>query len=181
MAQISKTGYSVNQGGAPGYINIGGWSTTLTARSTGPKEVIGIWRNEGINLYVYAAQGTQSAQPNQFLMFATAFTVGTENVISPIVFTSIGAAGTDNTRCNAAMAIQTCDTNTYGWYFVRGICTVQLATDTTTLSLGNLIMVATSCNAKIVPATTTAQGYVLTAIACDVSGPAFLSLMGAWH
>lgn len=181
MAQISKTGYSVNQGGCPGYINIGGWNTTLTSRTTGPKEVVGMFRREGMNLYVYAAQGTQSAQPNLFLQVVAPYTVGTENVIPPFIFSDVIAGGTVNMKIPKAMAIQTCETNTYGWYFVSGICTVQLQTNTTTLGNMDLIIVSTSCNAKVKLATTTAQGYMLTAIACDVSGPAFLSLLTAWE
>lgn len=176
----TKTGYSALGGGGRGYINIGGWNSTLTDRATSAKEVVGTWRNEGANLYIYAAQGTNSAQPNAFVMPCTSYTYGDANIQAPLVFTQIAAAGTLNMKLPKAMCIQTCDSGTYGWYFVRGICTVQLQTNTTTLAQGDLIIVATDSHAKVKLATTTAQGYMLTAIACDVSGPAFLSLLGAW-
>lgn len=183
MAGTSKTGFSALGGGGRGYINIGGWNTTLTDRATSPKEVVGAWRREGANLYVYGPIGTGSAQPEVFLVNigAAVFTVGTENVIPWFILTSEIAGGTANYNLIKGRTICTCDTGTYGWYFVQGVCTVQLQTNTTTLAVSNGIQASTSSANKVQIATTTAQGFILTAIACDVSGPAYISFLPGWQ
>ena len=182
MAQTSKTGYSVTGGGGKGYINIGGWNTTLTDLNTNPQEVVGAWRREGANLYVYGVQGTATGTQGNFVqqISGTVYTCGASNVIPPFIFTNLPAAGTANPKAARAMCIQDVTTNMYGWYFVQGVATVQCQTDTTTLNVGEYIIVATDSHAKVKLATTTAQGFMLTAVACDVSGAAYISLLGAW-
>jgi len=47
--------------------------------------------------------------------------------------------------------------------------------------VANGIQASTSSANKVQVATTTAQGWMLTAIACDVSGPAYISFMSGWR
>lgn len=184
MPQTSKTGYSMVSGGGRGYINIGGWNSTITDQATNPQEVIGVFRKEGANTYVYGVIGTATATKGTFVtpMSAAPYTCGASNVIPPIIFTVVPAAGTAALHAFKAWAIQDTTTNTYAWFQVAGISTVQCQTNTTTLNVGEYIMPATdSCGkVKIADATGHIYGYMLTAVACDVSGPAYFSLMKNW-
>ena len=56
----TRTDYSNAGGGGKGYINVGGWNTTLTDRQSTQMEVPGIRRREGGNVYMYGLQGGAS-------------------------------------------------------------------------------------------------------------------------
>ena len=180
MPQTSKTGYSVTSGGGKGYINLGGWNTTITDRSTTAQEVVGTWRREGINLYIYGCQGTATGTAGNWVQqqSATVYTCG--DTIPPFIFTNLMAGGTLNAKIPKAMCIVDCPTNSYGWYFVQGVATVQCQTNTTTIPDGKGILISTSSHAKVKIGAGTSIGWMLTAIACDVSGAAYISLMDSW-
>lgn len=184
MPQTSKTGYSMIAGGGRGYINIGGWNSTLTDQATNPQEVIGVFRKEGMNTYVYGVIGTATATKGTFVqpISGTVYTCGASNVIPPMIFTVIPAGGTARLVNFKAWAIQDTTTNQYAWFQVAGIATMQCQTNTTTLAAGDPVMPATDSNAKIKVADATDHtfGWTMTAIACDVSGQAVFSLMKNW-
>lgn len=172
----TKTGYSILGGGGRGYINVGGWNTTLTDKTTTQMEVPGIKRWEGGNCYIYAMHGSQSANSAGLMVtFATGITDGDGTLIPPFRFTAI--ANTANPTMVKALTVGTCLTGMYGWYFVEGIASVNVATDTVTLALGNQILPGSSSANKWVIGTTTALGFILTATACDITSPAYLKLM----
>lgn len=174
----TRTSYSVIGGGGKGYINIGGWNTTLTDRSTQQQEVPGIKRREGANVYIYGLQGANSAAASGVYMrlVAPATDLYTDAVISPIVFTAIGA-GTTIAKLWKGVTVCTCDTNTYGWYFLEGVLTLTVATNTTSATVGTPIVVAPASVNKVVGgAVGTAQGIALTTIACDIAGQCYVKL-----
>jgi len=174
----TKTGYSITGGGGRGYINIGGWNTTLTDKSTTQAEVPGIKRREGANVYIYAMQGLQSiASAGVQVMLGDPVLDNGGVLMPPIVFTTVGAAGNANPYLCKALTVGTCLTKNYGWYFIEGITSVNACTNTTTVPLGSPICVSSSSSNKWVVCTISGQGFALTAIACDETGPAFLKLM----
>jgi hypothetical protein len=179
MPGATQTSYSALKGGTAGYINIGGWNTTITDVSTSAKETVGLIRREGANEYMYVGISTHTVTAQNWLVAATALTIGDDNYHCPIVLSSLVAGGTINIKLIKAYAPQALSANTYAWVMVRGIATVQLMTDTTTLGELAGIQPAPICHAKVQIATTTAIGYMLTAIACDVSGPAYFNLQGS--
>ena len=173
----TKTGYSLAGGGGKGYVNIGGWNTTLTDKATTQAEVPGIKRREGANVYIYGMHGTQSAASAGLqVTLSDPATDQNGTLICPIVFSQI-AAGNANPYLCQALTIGTCLTNMYGWYFVEGITSVNIATNTVTVALGAPICMSPASANKWVGCTATLQGFALTAIACDVTGPAFVKLM----
>ena len=90
----TKTGYSLLGGGGKGYINIGGWNTTLTDKSTTQMEVPGVKRREGANVYIYAKHGTQSAASAGLqVAIGTPAVDGIGTLVPPLVFTAIAAGG----------------------------------------------------------------------------------------
>ena len=175
----TRTDYSILGGGGKGYVNIGGWNTTLTDRSTSQKEVPGTKRREGANIYQYGLQGAASvAGSGRFMMFA-APAADADNLTSPIVFTALGAVGTDNPYIVKAISICTCDTNTYGWYFKEGILTVCFGASSGGVVAEGPFCVAESASANVVATCTmTMQGVALTAVASGASGQAWISLAG---
>lgn len=174
----TKTGYSLVGGGGRGYINIGGWNTTLTDKATTQMEVPGIKRREGMNIYMYGLQGTNTINSAGVQMqFGDVLTDGNGTLISPVVFTTVGAAGTAVANTVRALTVGSAYALQYGWYFVEGIASVNICTNTVTLALGNQICVSSSSSNKWVQCTTTGQGYILTATACDITSPAILKLM----
>ena len=180
MPGATQTSYSALKGGTAGYINIGGWNTTITDVSTSAKETVGLIRREGANEYMYVGISTHTVVAQNWLRVATALTIGDDNYHCPIVMTTIADAGTESPKLFKAYAPQNLSANTYAWVLVKGVCTVQCQTDTTTIPELSLILPSTSCHAKVKIATTTAMGYMLTAIACDESGPAYINLTGNW-
>ena len=173
----TKTDYSVVGGGGRGYINIGGWNTTLTDKSTTQMEVPGVKRREGANVYIYAKHGTQSAASAGLqVSISDPATDGNGTLICPLVFTAIAGGGANPYLCKA-LTVGTCLTGMYGWYFVEGIASVNIATNTVTVALGAPICMSPASANKWINATASCQGFALTAIACDITGPAFLKLM----
>ena len=173
----TKTGYSVAGGGGRGYINIGGWNTTLTDKATTQMEVPGVKRREGANVYIYAKHGTQSAASAGLqVQISDPATDANGTLISPLVFTAIAAGGANPFLCKA-LTVGTCLTDMYGWYFVEGIASVNIATNTVTVAAGAAICMSPASAHKWINATASGQGFALTAIACDITGPAFLKLM----
>lgn len=175
----TKTGYSITGGGGRGYLNIGGWNTTITNKSTTQMEIPGIRRREGANVYIYGLQGTNTLNSAGIqVQFCTALTDGDGTLISPVTFTTVGAAGTAVPNTVRALTVGSAYAQQYGWYFVEGIASVNICTDTATVTLGSPICVSSSSSNKWVgTCTSTGQGFALTAIACDITGPAFIKLM----
>lgn len=126
---VSKTSYSMLQGGAKGYINIGGWNTTLTDVSYTAKETIGVTRQEGANKYMYVQLGTATAgSAGAFLSLATAIS-DTNGVLAPLALTANGVASTGL----IAKGMTITDINNsgplYTWALVEGFATGYMMTD----------------------------------------------------
>ena len=175
----TRTDYSIVGGGGRGYVNVGGWNTTLTSRNTQQMETPGIKRREGANVYIYGLQGGQSIAGSGYYvkLAAPATDLYTDAVVSPIVFTALGA-GTVIAPIWKGISVCTCDTNTYGWYFIEGITSLTIATASTSATVGTPIMVAPASVNKVVGGSVgTAQGIALTTIACDITGQAYVKLM----
>lgn len=175
----TRTSYSVALGGGIGHPNIGGWNTTLTDRSSGMKEVPGMIRREGANAYIYGFQGAQSASAKHRLMamVAPATDPTTDAAITPVVFTAPPTA-TANGNLIKAMTIQTCDTNTFGWYFVEGICTVVMGDDSGSVAVGSTFAISTASAGYFgASVANTAVGVALTGIASADSGLAWVSFL----
>ena len=142
---VSKTSYSAVFGGGVGYLNIGGWNTTLTDVASTAKETIGVHRVEGDNEFVYVQLGTAAiTSAGQFLSLATGYT-DTNSIIAPFALTANGVVSTGNiargmTICSAISGV------VYGWVFKRGFATGYAMTDS-----------ALAWNALVGPATSTAN------------------------
>lgn len=174
----TRTDYSVAGGGGRGYVNIGGWNTTLTDRSTQQKEVPGITRVEGANTYIYGLQGTNTLAGSGYLvMLATPLTDAyTDAVVCPLVFTELGAVGTDNPNIVRGITIQTAAAKTYGWYFQEGITTVCMGASSGGVVAEAGLCVAESASANVfATCTASAQGWALTAIASAACGQAWVT------
>ena len=175
----TRTDYSIVGGGGKGYINVGGWNTTLTDKSTSQKEVPGIKRREGGNVYIYGLQGANSAAASGVFMqlAAPATDLYTDAVVCPIVFTAIGA-GTAIHHLWKSITVATCDTNTYGWYFIEGVTTLSVGVGSTGVTVElPLIISPTAANEVIGGATVSGQGIALTTIAAGASGQVYVKLM----
>lgn len=174
----TKTGYSITGGGGKGYINIGGWNTTLTNVSTAQAEVPGIKRREGANVYFYGKQGTLSIEGGgQFVTFGDMATDGIGTLITPVTFTAGAAlASTDNAFIVRAMTIQSMPGAVYGWYFVEGITTITMGTSASQ-ALGGFACVSAASANVWQSSTTTAQAVLLTAVASGEAGLAVVKLM----
>lgn len=174
----TRTSYSVLGGGGRGYMNIGGWNTTLTDRSTQQQEVPGAVRQEGANTYIYALQGTNTIAGSSYLVTPAAPLTDsyTDAVISPVVFTGLGAVGTDNPYIVQGVTVGTCPAGTYGWYFQEGILTVCMGASSGGVTVGETLCVAESASANVfATCTATAQGIALTTIASAACGQAYVS------
>ena len=172
----TKTGYSITGGGGKGYINIGGWNTTLTNVSTAQAEVPGIKRREGANVYIYGKQGTLSIEGGgQFVKFGDMATDGGGTLITPVVFT-VGPVGTANPFVVRAMTIQSMPAAGYGWYFVEGITTITMGTSASQAVEGFACVNNASANC-FASATITQQATVLTALASGEAGLAIVKFM----
>jgi len=171
----TKTGYSITGGGGKGYINIGGWNTTLTAKSTTQDQIPGTTRREGANLYFYGLQGSLSIEgKNSFVMFVAPAADAGATLISPIVLSN-APAGTANVQLINGMTIQSMSAGVYGWYFKEGITTVTMGADSGGSTVGSPICPATATVGVFATATATGIGWALTAMAADASGPAYVS------
>lgn len=174
----TKTGYSTLGGGGKGYINVGGWNTTLTSKSTTQAEVPGTIRREGANVYIYGKQGTLSGEgKHSFVITGDPATDGNGTLISPFVFTA-APVGTDNPYIIRAMTIQSMAAALYGWYFLEGITTVAMGTDSGGTTVGSPITPAGGTAGVFATAAATGIGWALTAMASAEDGPAFVSFAG---
>lgn len=171
----TKTDYSITGGGGRGYINIGGWNTTLTDKSETQGQVPGTKRREGANYYVYGLQGTLSIEgKNSFVITGDPATDANGTLISPVVFTA-APVGTANPYIIRAMTIQSMSAGMYGWYFIEGITTVTMGDNSGGATVGSPITPATGTAGVFATATQTAVGFALTAMAAAASGPAWVS------
>jgi hypothetical protein len=174
----TKTGYSITGGGGKGYINVGGWNTTLTAKSVTQDQVPGTTRREGANVYIYGKQGTLSIEGKfSFVIFSDPAVDGGGTLISPVVFTG-GPVGTDNARLIAGQTIQSMSAGVYGWYFKQGITTVVMGQDSGGTTVGSPIAPAAGSAGLFATALASGIGWALTAMASADSGPAFVSFGG---
>ena len=150
---ITKTGYSATFGGSRGYLNIGGWNTTLTDVCNTAQETVGIFRHEGANKYMYVQLGTATACNRAFLSISTACT-DTNGMIPVIGLTANGVVST-GTICRG-MTITSSPTSgvCYAWILVQGFATANAATDTA-LVYGALVNPST-CTANLVDSDATA-------------------------
>ena len=171
----TKTGYSVTGGGGLGYINIGGWNTTLTSKSTTQDEIPGTHRREGANVYVYGKQGTLSIEGKlSFVITGDPATDAGGTLISPCVFT-IGPAGTDNALLIRGQTIQSMSAGVYGWYFKEGLTTVTMGDNSGGTTVGSPIAPAAGTDGVFATALASGIGWALTAMAAAESGPAWVS------
>lgn len=176
---VTQTSYTGIFGGGSGYINMGGWNTTLSANAATAQEVVGIKRQDGANTYIYAARGNSSAQPGRLQIKATNSADG-QSLIPPITYTNNTAGGTACQWIVQAMAIATMVSNQYGWYLVEGYGQIMNVTNTAALASGTLICAAVASGEAFnqTAAIKNAQGYALTDIACNELGLAFIKFNG---
>lgn len=169
----TKTGYSITGGGGRGYINVGGWNTTLTDKQATQMEVPGITRREGANVYIYGYQGTLSIEgAGSHVIFGTPAS-DAAGLMSPTVFT-IGPVGTANATLIRAATIQSMSGAVYGWYFKEGIATVTMGDNSGGCTVGSPIVPATASAGVWATAAATGYGYALTAMAAAASGLAWV-------
>jgi hypothetical protein len=142
---VGKTSYSTLGGGARGYVNIGGWNTTLTDVASTAKETIGIHRVEGDNEYIYVQLGTAVVNgAGAFLSLATGYT-DTNGIVAPFALTANGVASTGliargMTVCSSISGV------VYAWVFKKGYATGYAMTDS-----------GLAWNATVCPSTSTAN------------------------
>lgn len=125
---ITKTGYSSVFGGAKGYLNIGGWNTTLTDMANTAKETIGVIRREGANEYMYVQLGTATASKGAFLALCTGYT-DTNSIIAPFGMTANGVAATGIIAKGMLVADMPNSGPYYGWMLTKGFATGYMMTD----------------------------------------------------
>jgi hypothetical protein len=160
----SKTAYSIGVGGQAGYINIGGWNSTLTAVSTEPAEVAGTIRYEGANKYIYAMHGSQSAARGAFVQLCTAIADDAATSQTPPLRMTQNATGVNTAagRVFGAVVATNIYTNQYGWYLRQGIMTGYAASNTGLNVAGAFILPSVlSANVFSNATTNTAVGIVL--------------------
>lgn len=178
---ISKTGYSSTFGGAKGYINLGGWNTTLTDVSNTAKETIGIKRKEGANEYMYVQLGTSTACANMFLSLSTGLT-DTNSISAPFGTTANGTASTGQICIGRTICSAPTSGVCYAWVLIEGFATAWAATDTA-LVYGTLVNPST-CTANLVDADSTAATavgrVVFTSVATAVASAGGAGNMVYW-
>lgn len=177
----TKTGYSITGGGGRGYINVGGWNTTLTDKSTVQNEVPGTHRREGANIYVYGLQGTLSIEgKGSFVITGDPATDAGGTLISPQVYTA-GPVGTDNAFLIRAQTIQSMSAGVYGWYFKEGITTVTMGDNSGGTTIGSPIAPAAATAGVMATAAASAIGWALATLAASASGLAWVSFGGKFN
>ena len=142
---ITKTGYSTVYGGAKGYINLGGWNTTLTDVCNTAKETIGITRQEGANEYMYVQVGTATASAGNFLTLSTGYT-DTNTIIAPFGMTANGVAATGILAKGMLVAGTVQSGPIYAWMLTKGYATGYMMADS-----------GLAWKAYVCPSTTTAN------------------------
>lgn len=138
----TKTGYSTLGGGGRGYINIGGWNTTLTDVSQTAQECIGVKRTEGANTYMYAQLGTSTACENMFLSISTGYP-DANNLTAPFGLTANGAASTGLICKGMTVADSPVSGVCYAWVLVEGFATGYAMTDSG-IAYGDYVCPSTS-------------------------------------
>lgn len=142
---VGKTAYSYLGGGGKGYINLGGWNTTLTDVASTAKETIGIERVEGQNVYKYVQLGTAVVTSSGcFLSLSTGYT-DTNNIIAPFALTANGVASTGNIARGMTIGSSISGV-VYAWVFIKGLATGYAMTDS-----------GLAWNALVGPSTSTAN------------------------
>jgi hypothetical protein len=154
----SKTAYSIGCGGQAGYINLGGWNSTLTDVNTSAQEVCGITRFDGANQYMYVMNGSQSAARAAFVQICTALADDSgSSIVAPVRVTSVAAASCEVGGIVFGMWVPTAiATNQYGWILRKGFATCFHQTNS-----------GVTNGAYIVPGTATADTW-----ACAVTNTA---------
>lgn len=142
---VGKTAYSTLGGGGRGYINIGGWNTTLTDVASTAKETIGVKRQEGANTYMYVQMGTAVVNSNGLFVSLASGYPDTNGITAPFALTANGVASTGNiargmTICSSISGV------VYAWVFVEGYATGYAMTDS-----------GLAFNALVGPSTSTAN------------------------
>jgi hypothetical protein len=162
----SKTAYSIGVGGQQGYINIGGWNTTLTDVSTTPGEVCGTVRFEGANKYMYVCNGSQSAARGAFVQVSTMTTDGGGTRIPPLRMTSVPYTVCTSAGRAFGMWVPTqISTNEYGWILRQGITTCYIQTNSAVVA-GNMFAPSTaSADCWATTASNSGQAFALEACA----------------
>ena len=169
---VSKTSYSVGVGGQAGYLNIGGWNSTLTDVNTEPAEVCGMVRQEGANKYIYAMHGSQSAARGAFVSLCTSLT---DDAASPKIAPlrmSQAATGCNTSagKVFGMLVATTIATNQYGWYLRQGITTGYCASNTGLNVAGGFILPSVlTANVFSNSTTNTAVGIILDPAASATS------------
>lgn len=126
---VGKTSYSRLGGGARGYINVGGWNTTLTDVCNTAKETIGITRVEGANHYMYVQLGTATAgSAGAFLYNSTGY-ADTNGITAPFAMSAGGVAATGITARGMTVADSTDSGPIYCWMLTKGFGTGYMMTD----------------------------------------------------
>jgi hypothetical protein len=158
----TMTGYSLAMGGKAGYVNIGGWNSTITDVSTSPKEVCGVERVEGANSYVYAMAGSGAVVSRGIYMLCTAIADADGNV-APLRMTTVAINALTSSVRPFALAVCTAGTGQYGWYLRRGIFTCYLNTNSAaTIGANGIIHPSTATlHAWQCCATSTGFGFLL--------------------
>jgi hypothetical protein len=178
---ITKTGYSSTFGGAVGYLNIGGWNTTLTDVANTAKETIGVKRREGANEYMYVQLGTSTACNKAFLSLSTGLT-DTNTICAPFGLTANGTASTGQICLGRTIISSPTSGVCYAWVLIEGFATGNAATDTA-LNWGSYVMPSTS-TANLVDTdgtTLTCVGRVVfTSVATAVASAAGAGNMIYW-
>lgn len=181
MGGVTKTGYSSVYGGGAGYINIGGWNTTLTDVSNTAQECIGVTRREGANKYMYVQLGTSTACNNAFLSLSTGLT-DTNTLCAPFGLTANGVASTGTICRGRTIASSPTSGVCYAWILVEGFATAWAATDTA-LVWNTLVNPSTS-TANLVDADATALTavgrVVFTSVATAVASAGGAGNMVYW-
>ena len=159
----SKTAYSIGCGGQAGYLNIGGWNSTLTHVSTEPAEVCGAVRQEGANTYMYVMNGSQSAARAAFVQICTALTDDAASAkIAPVRVTSVAAASVEQMGLVFGMWVATnVYTNQYGWIMRKGVATAFHQTNSGVANAAFIVPGTSTANTWATPTTHTAQGFNL--------------------
>ena len=163
---VTKTGYSIGLGGQSGYINVGGWNTTLTDISTTQAEAVGVVRFEGANQYMYVCNGSQSAARGAFVQVSTMTTDGGGSIIPPLRMTSVPY--TVNTAPGRAFGMWVptqISTNEYGWILRAGITTCYIQTNSAVLAGAYLLPSTASADCWAGAVTNTARAFALEAAA----------------
>ena len=174
---VGKTSYSILAQGGKGYINNGGWNTTLTDVATTAKETVGIVRQEGAGAFRYVQLGTAAVtSAGAYLSLSTAYT----DVNGYIPVFALTANGTVSTGliCNGMTVGSSVSGTVYAWVFVSGFATGYAMTDSA-LAQGALVCPATSTANLLDTAATVTAGTAIGRVVGPTVATAVASAGGA--